>query len=321
MTRYIILRLIWAVVLGLGVTLVAFAIFFLLPSVNPATRFAGSRATPQVIAEVTRQFGLNKPFYEQYGIYVKHLFLGDRYGWPGLGFSYNTRASVRSQFISSAEVTVQLVLGAAFVWLLMGIGIGVLAALRRRTIVDRLASGFCALGMSIPAFWLGLMMLLLFWQKLHVTPGTGYVSIRTNPAEWFGHLVLPWLTLAFLGAAVYARVVRGNLLDVLEEDYIRTARAKGLRESTVIGKHGLKASLTPVLTMFGMDIAVLLSGAVIIEEVFNLPGLGLWTVQSGQNGDLPVLLALVVVSAWVVALTNLAVDIAYGILDPRVRIQ
>jgi peptide/nickel transport system permease protein len=317
--RYTVRRLLWVILVMLVVTLVTFVIFFVMPPSDPAVAFAGKHATPELIAEARRQFGLDKPLYHQYGLFVKHLFLGDEYGWPGLGFSYNNRVPIREELFSRIGITFQLAAGAAVIWLLLGISIGIISALRPRTVVDRAAMGFALFGVSAPVFWLGLMFLLIFWQKLGLLPGTGYVSFGSNPGEWLGHMIMPWVVLALLYAAFYARMVRANLIETMGEDYIRTARAKGLSERTVVGKHGLRASLTPVVTMFGIDFATLLGGAVITETVFNLPGIGAWVVGSVNSGDLPAVLGVVVIASFFIALLSLIVDIIYAYLDPRVR--
>ena len=301
------------------VTLVTFLIFFLLPPGDPALRFAGKQPSPEILAQVRHDLGLDRPVYEQYGLFVKNLFLGDEWGWPGLGFSYDTRIPVRDELVERVPKTLSLAFGAAVVWLIMGITIGIVSALRRRTLVDRFAMGFALFGVSAPVFWLGLMALFIFWQKLGLLPGTGYVPIDENPWEWFTHLIMPWVVLALLYAAFYARMTRGNLIDTMGEDYIRTARAKGLPERSVVVKHGLRASLTPVVTMFGMDIALLIGGAVITETVFNMQGLGAWAVQSVFSSDLPAILGVTLVLAVAVAFMNLIVDILYAYLDPRVR--
>ncbi len=321
MGAYIVRRLIWVVVVLLLVTLITFVIFFMLPTGGPAVRFAGRAPTEETLAEVRRQFGLDKPWYEQYGLFVKNLVTGDEYGWPGLGFSFDTRSPVRDELIQRAPRTLALAIGAAIIWLIMGVTIGVISAIKRGTIFDRLAMGFALFGVSAPVFWLGLVALYVFWQKLGWLPGTGYVPFDESPSQWFLHLLMPWFVLALLFSAFYARITRGNLLDTMGEDYIRTARAKGLSERKVVFKHGLRASLTPVVTMFGMDIALLVGGAVITETVFNLQGLGAWAVRATFNQDLPAVVAVVVVSAVAVALMNLVVDIVYAWLDPRVRYQ
>jgi len=209
---------------------------------------------------------------------------------------------------------------AALVLALVGsIPLGIISAIKRRTPVDRISMGLALFFVSAPVFWLGLMGLWLFWYKLRISPGTGYVALGTSFGDWLSHMILPWIVLALLYAAFYARMVRGNLIETMGQDYIRTARVKGLPESKVILKHGLRASLTPVVTLIGLDVGALLGGAVITETVFNLQGVGQWTVNSVFQGDLPVILAVTVVVAIAVTLMNLVVDIVYAYLDPRVR--
>jgi peptide/nickel transport system permease protein len=319
MGRYVIRRLLWVVVVVLVVTMITFVIFFVMPPSDPAVRLAGKQPTPALVAEVREQLGLDQPVWKQYLLFVKRLAFGDDYGWPGLGRSYDSQVAVRDELIRRAPVSFQLALGAAVIWLVMGISIGIISALKRRTLIDRAAMGFALFGVSAPVFVLGLLGLLIFWEKLGWLPGTGYTPLSEDPADWFKHLIMPWVVLALLYAAYYARMVRGNLLETLGEDYMRTARAKGLPESKVIGKHGLRASLTPVVTLFGIDIALLLGGAVITEQVFNLPGIGSWVIQSTTAGDLPPVLGVTVMASFLVAFMSLVVDILYAWLDPRVR--
>lgn len=319
MLRYIVRRLLWAGVVVLMMTLFAYLVFYVLPPIDPAVAFAGRQATPDVIHEVQKVFGLDKPWYVQYGLFVKRLFAGDQYGWPGFGFSFATRSAIKPIIFSRALVTFQLAVGAAIAWVAIGVPIGIISALKRRSLVDRAAMGFALFGVSAPVFWLGLMSLYIFWFKLHLAPGTGFVPFSESPYQWFTHLLMPWFVLALLFAAFYARMVRGNMLDVMGEDYIRTARAKGLPERTVVFRHGLRAGLTPVVTMFGLDFGGLLGGAIVTERVFNIPGLGAYTVDAVLRGDLPVVLAIVVFAAMAITLMNLIVDIVYAYLDPRVR--
>ena len=328
MGRYVIRRLLWTVLVVLLVTLLTFIVFFVMPPGNPAVRFAGKQPTPELIAQVERQFGLDDPVYIQYPNFVKRLFLGDECptgipgcGVPGLGISYDSRTAVRQELIDRTPRTLSLVVGAALIWLLVGVSIGVLSALKRRTIWDRLAMGFALFGISAPVFWLGLVALWIFTVKLPFSDslGTGYVEFSQDPVGWFTHLILPWSCLALLYAAFYARMTRGNLIDTMGEDYIRTARAKGLPERRVIFKHGLRASLTPIVTMFGLDVALLVGGAVITETVFNIQGLGNYAVQSAVSADLPAMTGVVVIVAFAVAFMNLVVDVLYAYLDPRVR--
>ncbi len=320
MGRYVIRRLLWATLVVLIVTLLTFVIFYVMPPGDPAVRFAGKQPTPELIAQVREQLGLDKSLPEQYVLFLKRLVSGDEYGWPGLGFSFDSRTPIIDEIKQRTPRTVSLALGAAVIWLIMGVTIGIISALKRRSFADRFAMGFALFGISAPVFWLGLLALWIFVQKAGVDEfSTGYVPFAESPFEWFTHLVLPWIVLALLYAAFYARMTRGNLIDTLGEDYIRTARAKGLPERTVIMKHGLRASLTPVVTMFGMDIALLIGGAVITETVFNIQGLGNWAVSSAASADLPAVVGVTLVLAIAVALMSLIVDIVYAYLDPRVR--
>src|SRR5262249_13073227 len=254
-----------------------------------------------------------------FGRFTWHFFTGDQYGWPGLGYTYASGSSVKSLVFARAPRTLFLILGAAIIWLVVGVSIGVLSAVKRRSIVDRAAMGFALIGISTPVFWLGLMALYIFWSKLGRTAGTGHVSPADSITGFFSHMILPWVVLALLYAAFYARMTRNTLLETLGEDYIRTARAKGLSERQVIFKHGLRASLTPIVTMFGMDVALLVGGAVITESVFNLQGLGYLAINSALQQDLPIVIGVVLVSSIAVAFANLVVDIVYAFLDPRVR--
>jgi peptide/nickel transport system permease protein len=309
----------WVVLVLLVITLITYVIFFLMPPIDPSVAFAGKQPTPEIIAEVKRQFGLDKPPWIQYLLFVKHLFLGDRYGWPGLGFSFTSRTAIRPELLGRLVITTQLAVGAALVWLCIGIPVGVVSAIKRRTLLDRLSMGLALFFVSMPVFLLGLISLWLFWFKLHATPGTGYTPIGTSFGSWFSHMITPWIVLALLFAAFYARMSRGNLIETMAQDYIRTARVKGLPEWKVILKHGLRASLTPVVTMFGIDFGTLFGGAVVTETVFNLQGAGQWAIGSVYQGDLPVVLAVVIVTASAITLMNLIVDIIYAYLDPRVR--
>jgi peptide/nickel transport system permease protein len=319
MAFYIVRRVAWAVVVILIVLLLTFAVFYLLPAGDPALRFAGKSPTPESLALIRERLGLDKPWYRQYGLYVKNVTTGDEYGWPGLGYSYVSGVSVLDQVKERAPRTLLLVAGAAIIWLVLGVSIGVLSAIRRRSVVDRAAMGFVLVGISSPVFWLGLMALFIFWKKLGWTGGTGYVPLTDSPSQFFSHMILPWFVLALLFAAIYARMTRNTLLDTLGEDYIRTARAKGLPERTVITHHALRASLIPIVTMFGMDVALLVGGAIITESVFNIQGLGWLAINGTQNQDLPIVLGVVTVGAIAVVVMNLFVDITYAFLDPRVR--
>jgi peptide/nickel transport system permease protein len=319
MLNYLARRILWAMVVMLAVTAITFAIFYLLPPGDPALRFVGKSPSPENIALVRHNLGLDNPWYVQYAKFVKSIVTGDKYGWPGLGYSYDSNVPIRDKIIEKGPRTLSLIIGAAIIWLTVGILIGVVSAIKRRSFADRFVMGFALFGISAPVFWLGLMALFIFWNKLSLTAGTGYTSLTDNPEQWASHLILPWTVLALLYAAIYARMVRGNLLDAMGEDYIRTARAKGLSERDVIFKHGLRASLAPIVTMFGLDIALLVGGAIITESVFNLDGLGFMAVDSVFRQDLPATLGVVLVATFAVVMMNLIVDIAYAFLDPRVR--
>jgi peptide/nickel transport system permease protein len=316
---YIARRLAWTFVVIACVIAITFAVFFLLPSGDPALRFAGKNPTDQELAQIHKRLGLDKPFYQQFATFTYHFFTGDKYGWPGLGYTYASGSSVKALIIARAPRTLFLILGASIIWLILGVSIGVLSAVKRRTIADRTAMSFALFGISTPVFWLGLMALYIFWRQLGWVGGSGYVSPLDSITGFFSHMITPWIVLALLYAALYARMTRNSLLETLGEDYIRTARAKGLSERTVIFKHGLRASLTPIITMFGLDIALLVGGAVITESVFNLQGLGYLAINDALQQDLPVVLGVVLVASVAVAVANLVVDILYAFIDPRVR--
>ncbi len=320
MIRYIIRRLLWVALVLLIIVFLTYVIFFLLPAGDPAVRFAGKSRNPDVLASIRRQFGLDRPWYLQYVRFTRNVFLGDQYGWPGLGVSFSTREALKDIIFGRLLITMQLALGGAIVWLAVGIPIGILSALRPRSLMDRVAMGLAILGISMPVFFLGPLALYLFWFKLGWLPGTGYYPLgQYGFGQWFSHWILPWSVIAVLYAAYYARMSRANLMETMGEDYIRTARAKGISERRVVLKHGLRASLTPVVTIFGLDLAGLLGGAIITETVFNLPGIGQYTIISVRSLDLYAILDITVIAAFFVTMANLVVDIVYAFLDPRVR--
>ncbi len=318
MTRYIIRRLLWVVVLLFLVSFLTFVIFYLLPSADPALLRAGHQPTQAELASIRHQLGLDKPWYVQYLDYMKALVLHFNFG-----YSYTNNVSVRSEIFSRLPATASLALGAAVVWLLIGIAVGTVSAVRRHSVFDRAAMGAALVAISAPVYWLGLVCLYLFATdigKLHIFPGSGsYVPLSQNPVKWFTSLLLPWFVLAASFAAIYARLLRANLIEVMSEDYIRTARAKGLPERTVVLKHGMRAAITPVVTAAGLDIGVLLGGVILTETVFNIPGIGRLAYESIINADLPMIQGTVLVGAFFIVILNLIVDIAYAFIDPRVR--
>ena len=318
MIAYVLRRLAWIVALLLLVSAVTFAIFYLFPSADPAQLRAGRQPTPELVERIRHQLGLDRPWYEQYGRYMEDLVLHF-----DLGRSYQTNLPVREQIVDRLPATVSLTLGAAVVWLTAGVAVGTLSAVRRHTLLDRLAMGAALVAISAPVYWLGLVALFLFAEDIGRFPlfeGAGsYAPLSEDPAQWFASLILPWLVLAASFAAFYARLVRANLAEVMSEDYIRTARAKGLRERRVVVRHGLRSALTPVVTAAGLDIGLLLGGVILVETVFNVPGVGLLAYESILDADLPMIQGTVLLGAFFVVLANLVVDVAYAFVDPRVR--
>jgi peptide/nickel transport system permease protein len=319
MITYIIRRLLWSVVLLFAVSLIAFLIFVLMPAADPAILRAGRNPSPEIIAAIREQLGLDKPWYVQYFYYLRDLILHFDFG-----YSYQNNVAVRDTIFDRLPATASLALGGAIVWLLIGIPIGIISAIKRGTILDRLAMGGALLAISAPVYWVGLVSIYLFSDDLGklvpIFKGAGqYTPITEDPIAWLSALLLPWLVLATAFAAIYARFLRANLLDVMGEDYIRTARAKGLGERKVVFKHGLRSAITPIVTIFGLDVGILFGGAILTETVFNIPGIGRLAFDSIQKSDLPIVQGTVLIAALAIILMNLIVDILYAFLDPRVR--
>jgi peptide/nickel transport system permease protein len=317
-TAYVARRLAWVIVLMLLVSGITFIVFYALPTTDPAVLRAGRGASPERIATVRHALRLDRAWYEQYWHFVKDLVLH-----RDLGYSYKTSTPVREQIVERLPATISLAAGAAVLALAAGIAVGTLSAVRPRSLVDRLAMGSALIGVSAPVYWLGLVALYLFSKdigKIGIFEGAGsYTGITDDPWQWFQSLLLPWLVLAASFAAIYARLLRGSLIEVLGEDYVRTARAKGLRERRVVGRHALHGAITPLVSAAGVDIGVLLGGAILTEAVFNIPGLGSLAYDSVVIGDLPAIQGTVLIGALFIVLANLVVDIAYGFIDPRVR--
>jgi peptide/nickel transport system permease protein len=321
MLRYTAGRIVQCVIVVLLILGLTFVIYFVIPPVNPAVLFAGKHPTPQLVAQVKANFGLNHPVWVQFVLFVKRFLFGDRWGWPGLGTSYVSNSSVRSLIGGRIVITAALAIGAALVWVCIGVPLGVVAAIRRGHLIDRLSIALSLLFVSLPVFWLGIMALWIFWFKLHIDPGSGYASpSQYGFGAWLSHMILPWIVLALLYAGWYMRMTRSSVIDTMGEEFVRTARAKGVGEAGVIFRHVLRASLTPMVTMFAMDLAGLLGGTVIVEQVFNLQGLGQFAVESVFDGDLPSVLAVTLIVAVGITLANLFVDLFYAVLDPRVRV-
>jgi peptide/nickel transport system permease protein len=315
--RLIARRLLSGIVVLWIISVAVFALFFIAPH-NVARAIAGRQATPATVADVARRLGLNRPILDQYGSFIWKLLHGN------LGYSYYNSEPVTSLIGSRIGVTISLTVGGAVLWLLIGISTGVLAATHPRSIIDKGATFFAVFFYSMPTFLLGLILLYFLFFQLHLAgipifPGSGYVSIFTSPASWAQHLILPWIAVALTTAATYTRLTRAGMLEVLGEDYIRTARAKGVSERRVTYRHALRAALTSVVTQLGIDIGVLLGGAVVTENIFGLPGLGQLAIQSVTQQDLPVIIGIVMLAAAFVVACNFAVDMLYAVLDPRVR--
>ena len=334
MIAFIVRRLFTTIFLLLVVSLITFAIFFLIPRLagqnayELATQYVGRNPTRAAILQIEQKLGLNAPLYLQYGRFVKAIVVGTHYNSgssvtycppPCFGYSFRSQQPVWPQMTSALPVTLSLAIGASVLWLVGGVTIGVISALRRGTFFDRFSMAVALAGVSLPIFFTGLIALELFSYKWPLFPNVQYVPFTTNPALWARNLVLPWVTLAFLYAALYARLTRSTMLETMSEDYIRTARAKGLPERTVVVKHGLRSALTPITTIFGIDLGLLIGGAIITEVTFSLHGLGLFTYQAIQNQDFPEIMGVVLLSSFFIVIANLVVDILYAVIDPRVR--
>ena len=319
--RFLIRRLLFTVFVLFIVSLITFVIFVKLPASDPARRATGRATTEENIEAAREAFGLNRPVYVQYARFAQGLI-----PWPGLFlnedvyFSYTNFVPVKEEIFARLPVSATLALGAAVAWLLIGIPVGIVSAVRRGTATDRAGMVFALLGVSMPVFWLGYVLLYIFWFRLGWAPPSG-IPIGTSVWEAVlqGRFILPWIVVSLTFAAFYARMVRGNLIETMNEDYIRTARAKGLTEHQVIYKHGLRAALTPVVTMFGLDLAAVLAGSFITETIFNLPGIGQYAVASIFRNDFPSVMGVTIFGAFFIAIANLCVDIAYAYDDPRVR--
>ena len=321
MARFLVRRIFEGIIVLWLVTVGVFIIFYIGPGPKGVARaLAGKEATPAVVAAVSHRLLLDKPIWVQYGHFLWLLLHGN------LGYSFYHGQSVNSILAAAFPITLSLVIGAAILWVVMGVLSGVISAVRSRSLADRAFTGLALFFYSMPTFVLGLLFLLFFYYELTIHglalfPGSGYTPFTTDPFQWFRGLILPWFTLALVSAATYTRLTRGSMLDVMGEDYIRTARAKGLSERRVIFRHSLRAALTPIVTQFGLDVGILLGGAVITEVVFGMPGLGYTAVQAITQQDLPVIIGVVIVAATAVVVANIVVDAFYAVLDPRVRLH
>ena len=322
MFRYLIRRLLWSLVLFLAVTLVTYVLFFLVPA-NPARLAAGQSASPEKVAEVEAFLGLDEPVYVQYYRFLKRLILEG-----SLGHSFVDRSEVNDEIFRAAPITASLVFGAMLLVLVVAIPIGVLSALKPRSLLDRAAMTYVLIGISLPSFWIALVLSYIVGYKLGWTPIAGYCEVFSVPeasncggvVDWAYHMVLPWTALAIVTAGVYVRFVRAEVMETMNQDYVRTARAKGAPERTVMKDHILRNALLPVVTILGMDIGILLGGAIFIETVFGLNGLGATAIRSIGQFDLPTLQGVVIFGALAIIIFTLIVDLLYAWIDPRIRL-
>jgi peptide/nickel transport system permease protein len=321
MVRYLIRRILWAIVLFLAVTVVTYVLFFIIPA-NPAKQACGQACTTAQVKHVAHFLGTDRPIYIQYLKFLRNLV------WHhSLGYSFFNRQSVNTLVLQAAPVTASLVVGGAILWMLIAIPVGILSALRPRSLLDRTSMTFVLIGISAHPVWIGLIFAYFFGFKWGITPITGYADFINpplgeagGPVQWAYHLVLPWMTFAILFAALYVRMIRANVLETMNEDYVRTARAKGAPESRVLRSHILRNAMLPVVTMLGMDIGIALGGAVFTETVYSLPGLGRTAVGALFNYDTPTVMGVIVFACTAIIVLNLIVDLLYAVIDPRIRL-
>jgi peptide/nickel transport system permease protein len=321
--NFIFRRVLWTALVMFVITLLVFVIFFKTPGVDPARQIAGRNPSAQVLAEIRQQFGLDRPFPVQYGLMMKKIFIT-----RDLVSYANQGEKVIPEIAAAAPATLSLVFGAAVIWVLVATGMGVAAAVLKGTFLDPLLMIIALIGISMPVFWLGEVVNLVTQSRFHSTflfswiPPLGYTPLTQDPLKWFEGLVMPWITLSILYIGFYARVLRASLLEIQNEDFIRTARAKGLSERRVLIKHTLRNSMITFVSLFGLDFGVLVGGGALLTEiVFGIHGVGFLTYQSLTNLDLPVIMATVIYGAFFIVLANALVDVAYARLDPRVRLS
>ncbi|WP_137150654.1 ABC transporter permease [Devosia sp. FKR38] len=317
MIRFLAGRLAFAALILFALSTFVFVLFFIAPG-DPARLVAGDKATETQLIQIRANLGLDRPIHEQYLAFLGRAAQGD------LGYSYRNQQPVLTLIANRLPATISLVIGGVILWLSVGIPIGIMSARNAGGWRDRLGQGFILVGLSFPTFVLGMVSLYVFYflprqAGFTLFPAGGFKPFWPNPAIWAWHMALPWATVALTTAAVYARLTRGQMLEVMSEDYIRTARAKGVPEHKVVYKHGLRATLTPLVTQLGADIAFLLGGAIVIEQVYGLQGVGALAIQAVNNQDRPVIIGVVLLGGFFIVISNIIVDIIYSLLDPRVR--
>jgi peptide/nickel transport system permease protein len=315
MGRFIIRRLISMVAVLFAISIVTFSIFNVIPNSDPAQRLAGRNQTPGQLAAIRSQWGFDKPIYVQYAKTMQKVFTGDL-------ISYANQVNVDKEIIQDAPRTFSLAIGAALMWMAFAVAIGLYTAVKAGHFADRFLTVLALIGISMPVFWVGALMNYYLGFKWKIFPNGGYVPLTQNPVDWLYHLILPWTALSLLFIGVYSRVLRSNVLDTINDDYVRTARAKGLSERQVLVRHVLRNSLIPIVTLWGLDFAAVIGGgAILTEKVFDLQGVGQYAADSIGQLDIPPVLAIVMFGAFFVVLLNTVVDILYAALDPRIRLS
>jgi peptide/nickel transport system permease protein len=322
MAAYIVRRLIWVIFLLFVVTLITFIVFTVLPAADPAVLRAGRQPSPELVESIRQQFGLSDPAPVQFVRYIGDIlpFVGG--DGINFGYSYQSNQAVLPQILDRLPATIFLTLGAVIIWLAVGIPLGMLSAIKTGSLLDRVTMGIALVFISAPVYFFGLVALFLFDDSIGrfpLLPGSGaYQDATTIPGKAEA-LIMPWFVLAAAFAAIYARFLRGNLIDTMQEDYIRTARAKGLSERRVIFRHGVRSAVTPIVTLLGLDIGILLGGAILTETVFNIQGIGRFAYDAIVRFDLPQIQGTVLFGAFFIVIMSLVVDILYAFIDPRVR--
>jgi peptide/nickel transport system permease protein len=316
MVTFLVRRSIGAVLVCLAVTLIVFLIFIVVPGGDPAVRIAGKNATSQNIINIRHAWGFDQPIYTQYWDMLKRML------WDHNLVSYTSGQNVLTQIVQGMPATFSLTVGAGIIWLFFGIVVGVISAVTAGRLSDRVITVLALIGISMPVFWLGIITRYYLAEGGLVSffPDGEYVGITQSPAQWFSHMILPWLVLAVLFIGFYGRVLRGNILDTINEDYVRTAKAKGLAPRRILVKHVLRTSLIPIVTLFGLDFAAVLGGgAILTETVFDLHGVGQYAELSINNFDLPPIMGVTMYGAFFIVVFSMLVDLFYAYLDPRIR--
>lgn len=336
MYQYVIRRLLTIIAMLFAISVVTFVLFYVSPN-DPAAYTCGQRCTPRIIEHNRHKLGLDQPKVVQYGKFIEGLVVGRDFPddpeikkkapetvthcpAPALGFSFSDETCVTGMIAKRLPVSLSIAFGAFVLWVCGGVGIGILAALRKGSVFDRAGTGASLIVYSLPTFFIGLTLYNVVAIRYGLLPEPGYTPLTEDPLAWASGLIAPWITLAAVFAAMYVRITRATMIETMAEDFVRTARAKGLRRSTVVLKHGLRAALTPIVTIAGLDLGQVIAGAAITETVFNMDGVGKLAIDSIQTSDLPVVVATVLLVSAGIVVSNFVVDILYAVIDPRVRL-